>query len=354
MLVKQSRAPAVSPLVIEKQHQLLLRDDALRRVGFGVQRVALLETKYNALVAEARFLLAQRDSVCNVLQPADGKTRIKCDTLTASLEGGKWTCKFELKKLNDEPGGASPDCGRLALTWGQGLREGTSTEKRALWEAIAALGGRLAIARPMQDEADFRLAHLSHLEVAASDEFAIRAQFEDTTLFDSDKPIVRFFRRLLHPFLKLLFNPNVLSTTLHKQAAFNQYVHAHQPLQFELLHNLVLELTRASIEVKNLKMRLESVQSRLEFNERRARALEAVVQYKPEAPVRGGRDDSRRDQQQRFEHARGQGAQGRSSGAPIPPRAHPAAAAGPCAARTATAAGCCGRRGGRRTGCARD
>ena len=158
-------------------------------------------------------------------------------------------------------------------------------------------------------------------------------QFEDTTLFDSDKPIVRFFRRLLHPFLKLLFNPNVLSTTLHKQAAFNQYVHAHQPLQFELLHNLVLELTRASIEVKNLKMRLESVQSRLEFNERRARALEAVVQYKPEAPVRGGRDDSRRDQQQRFEHARGQGAQGRSSGAPIPPRASPAAAAGPCAAR---------------------
>jgi hypothetical protein len=175
VLVKQSRAPAVSPLVIEKQHQLLLRDDALRRVSFGVQRVAILETKYNALVAETRFLLAQRDSVCNVLQPADRKTRIQCDTLTASLEEGKWTCKYQLKKLTDEPGAALPDCGRLALTWGQGLREGTSAEKRALWEAIAALGGRLAIARPMQDEADFRLAHLSHQEVAASDEFAIRA-----------------------------------------------------------------------------------------------------------------------------------------------------------------------------------
>jgi hypothetical protein len=143
-------------------------------------------------------------------------------------------------------------------------------------------------------------------------------QFEDTTLFDSDKPIVRFFRRLLHPFLKLLFNPNVLSTTLHKQAAFNQYVHAHQPLQFELLHNLVLELTRASIEVKNLKMRLESVQSRLEFNERRARALEAVVQYKSESPGRGGGREDRRDP--RGEHARGQGAQGRSTGAPMPQR----------------------------------
>ncbi len=129
-------------------------------------------------------------------------------------------------------------------------------------------------------------------------------QFEDTTLFDSDKAIVRFFRRLLHPFLKLLFNPNVLSSTLHRQAAFNQYVHAHQPLQFELLHNLVLELTRASIEVKNLKMRLESVQSRLEFNERRARALEAVVQYAPEASGGRGRDERRRDP--RGESSRGQ------------------------------------------------
>jgi hypothetical protein len=120
-------------------------------------------------------------------------------------------------------------------------------------------------------------------------------QFEDTTLFDSDKPIVRFFRRLLHPFLKLLFNPNVLSSTLHKQAAFNQYVHAHQPLHFELLHNLVLELTRTSIEVKNLRMRLESVQSRLEFNERRARALEAVVEYKAEAAGGRRRDESQRE-----------------------------------------------------------
>ena len=36
-----------------------------------------------------------------------------------------------------------------------------------------------------------------------------------------------------------------------------------------------------AIEVKNLKMRVESLTSRLEFNERRARALESVVVYKP-------------------------------------------------------------------------
>ena len=43
------------------------------------------------------------------------------------------------------------------------------------------------------------------------------------------------------------------------------------------------ELTRLGIEVKNLKMRVESMSSRLDFDERRARALEGVVQYRPGA-----------------------------------------------------------------------
>ena len=47
------------------------------------------------------------------------------------------------------------------------------------------------------------------------------------------------------------------------------------------MHNLVVETTRLGIEVKNLKMRLESMSSRLDFDERRARALEGVVQYGP-------------------------------------------------------------------------
>ena len=150
-------------------------------------------------------------------------------------------------------------------------------------------------------------------------------QFEDTTLFESDKSIVRFFRRLLRPLLKLFFNPNVLSNTLHTQAAFNQYVYAHQPLQFELLHNLVLELTRAGIEVKNLKMRLESVQSRLEFNERRARALEAVVQYKPDS-TRGRGEDRGERRQGRSEPPRPQPVQPRAAQLPPATRADAAEA----------------------------
>jgi hypothetical protein len=113
--------------------------------------------------------------------------------------------------------------------------------------------------------------------------------FEDTTLFESDKPLVRFFRRLLRPLLKLFFNPNVLSTVLHRQADLNQLQEERHALYYEAMHNLVLETTRAGIEVKSLKMRVESLQSRLEFNERRARALEGVVQYRPDALQAGGR-----------------------------------------------------------------
>jgi hypothetical protein len=110
--------------------------------------------------------------------------------------------------------------------------------------------------------------------------------FEDTTLFESDKAIVRIARRLLKPVLKLFFNYDVLNGTLNTQAAFNRHVlrlHESDPLYYELVHNLVVELTRSGIELKNLRMRVEALQSRLEFTERRARALEGVVQYKPEA-----------------------------------------------------------------------
>ena len=64
-------------------------------------------------------------------------------------------------------------------------------------------------------------------------------------------------------------------------------------LQYEVIHNLVVETTRLGIEVKNLKMRVESLTSRLEFNERRARALEGVVVYKsPEEKERPARAHS--------------------------------------------------------------
>ncbi len=112
--------------------------------------------------------------------------------------------------------------------------------------------------------------------------------FEDTTLYETHRGILRFFRKLLHPFLKLLFNPNPIVHVLHMQGQINN-INAQQfrvreeldALYYEVIHNLVLEVTRLGIENKNLKMRVESLNSRMDFDERRARALEGVVQYKP-------------------------------------------------------------------------
>jgi hypothetical protein len=110
--------------------------------------------------------------------------------------------------------------------------------------------------------------------------------FEDSTLFESHRGFIRFMRRLFNPLLKLFFNPNPLIQALHIQSALNTRNAQREELDslhYELIHNLVIETTRLGIEVKNLKMRLESMSSRLDFDERRARALEGVVQYRPGA-----------------------------------------------------------------------
>ena len=107
--------------------------------------------------------------------------------------------------------------------------------------------------------------------------------FEDTTIYASSRPFLRFIRRILQPILKLFFNPNPVIEALHIQSKLNDSYNQAETLYYELIHNLVLETTRLGIEVKNLKMRIESMSSRLDFDERRARALEGVVQYRPGA-----------------------------------------------------------------------
>jgi hypothetical protein len=113
-------------------------------------------------------------------------------------------------------------------------------------------------------------------------------EFEDTTLFDSTRGPLRTMRRLLNPILKLFFNPNPLIGALHTQAKLNaMYADreakrdamrlAGDQLHYQILHNLLLEMTRATLEVKNLRMRVESIGSRLEFNERRTRGLESAA-----------------------------------------------------------------------------
>src|SRR5262249_26739185 len=129
--------------------------------------------------------------------------------------------------------------------------------------------------------------------------------FEEDTLFTSHRAPIRWMRKLLLPILKLFFNPNPLIQALNIQAQLNTMNAEREArreatrrqmdqLYYELIHNLVIEATRLGIEVKNLKMRLESVSSRLEFKERGARALESAVVYKS--------DDAREPRESRGQH----------------------------------------------------
>jgi hypothetical protein len=116
-------------------------------------------------------------------------------------------------------------------------------------------------------------------------------EFGETTLYETHRGLLRTFRRVLRPILKLFFNPDKIVSALHVQADVNTQAEARlrkleerEPLSYELLHNLTLEITRLGIEVHNLKMRVESLSSRLDFDERRAKSLETVVQYRQPAP----------------------------------------------------------------------
>lgn len=155
--------------------------------------------------------------------------------------------------------------------------------------------------------------------------------FEDGTLFDTHRGLLRFIRRLMKPILKLLFNPNPLIRALHTQSRLNtMYAEreakreamrlAAEQLYYELMHNLVVETTRTGIEVKNLKMRIESLSSRLEFSERRARSLESLVVYKQ-------RDDDAAERNPRRQPSTPPQVQQRPPSPAAPPNLGPAAVA---------------------------
>jgi hypothetical protein len=116
-------------------------------------------------------------------------------------------------------------------------------------------------------------------------------EFGEETLYETHRGLLKTIRGLFKPILKLFFNPDKIVSALHIQADVNTQAEARiralesrEPLSYELLHNLTLEITRLGIEVHNLKMRVESLSSRLDFDERRAKSLESVVQYRQPAP----------------------------------------------------------------------
>jgi len=136
---------------------------------------------------------------------------------------------------------------------------------------------------------------LSH----ASD--ALAFTFEDSTIYDSHRGALRLMRQLLNPLLKLFFNPNPVIGALHKQAQLNAQRAERDAdrereqtewnaLHYEIVQRLVTEVSRVSLELKSMAMHIESLDAKLEFNERRVRSIEgsthrARPQSRPVEPV---------------------------------------------------------------------
>ena len=126
-------------------------------------------------------------------------------------------------------------------------------------------------------------------------------------------------RKLLSPLLKFFFNPapivhaltvqqqinerqaKVISQMVRTQAEFIEIA----ALNYEVMNNLVVEMTRLSIEMKNHRMRVESVAGRLDFDERRARSLEKVVQYREDSTAPAAADGDSASEPKRRRRRRG-------------------------------------------------
>jgi hypothetical protein len=112
--------------------------------------------------------------------------------------------------------------------------------------------------------------------------------FDDGTLYTSGNGIVRFVRRLLHPLLRLLFDPDQIVRAFGTQTRINAELTARErrrdarqtewnALHFELVKRVVTENARAVVDAHTLTARVESLATKTDFNERRVREIEGAV-----------------------------------------------------------------------------
>lgn len=110
--------------------------------------------------------------------------------------------------------------------------------------------------------------------------------FADDAIY-AGSPVVRFFRRLFNPLLKLLFNPSAVVGALQAQGRLNRAAATRaaelerrqtewNALHYQIVQRLVTEVSRASIEMQALSQRVEALAGRVDFNDHRVRALESA------------------------------------------------------------------------------
>ena len=177
---------------------------------------------------------------------------------------------------------------------------------------------------------DYTETELQRLASAKLEQFAdpsaLRHDLLEQFRKRGDEPSTYHRHRGLRRLLLMMVHPLLKRVQKQLMADLNLY--------FEIIHNLVVEVTKLGVENHNLKMKVESLSSRLDFDERRARSLEGVVQYRqkthgsdlrhgsgrPEQETRGGpRQDSDRPEREPrgagsgVPRSEGRGSEGRGS-----------------------------------------
>ncbi|MEQ1574936.1 MAG: hypothetical protein ABL993_11895 [Vicinamibacterales bacterium] len=121
--------------------------------------------------------------------------------------------------------------------------------------------------------------------------------FDETSLYESHRGLLRFIRSLLKPVLKLFLNPAPLVTALKTQVTLNAEAAAREDdndrrqaewnaLHYEVLQRVVTETARVSIELQSLSMHVESLSGKVDFNDRRVRAMEGASPLQSRAALR--------------------------------------------------------------------
>jgi hypothetical protein len=123
---------------------------------------------------------------------------------------------------------------------------------------------------------DYTETELQQLASAKFEQFAdpsgLRSDLLEQFRKRGDEPSTYHRHRGIRRVLLMMVHPVLKRVQKQVMSDLNLY--------FEIIHNLVIEVTKLGVENHNLKMKVESLSSRLDFDERRGRALEGAVQYR--------------------------------------------------------------------------
>ena len=146
---------------------------------------------------------------------------------------------------------------------------------------------------------DYTQAELQQLASAKLEQFAdpsgLRSDLLEQFRKRGDEPSTYHRHRGIRRVLLMMAHPILKRVQKQLMSDLNLY--------FEIIHNLVVEVTRLGIEVQNLKMRVESLSSRVDFDERRARVARrrrAVPDRPDRAPSSAGSAGAAGSQVRRF------------------------------------------------------